>query len=42
MFSKKCADKKKYLFCLEIMKAFLHLNGLTALIQVVPGRYPFQ
>lgn len=27
MSSKKCADKKKYLFCLEIVKAFLHLNG---------------
>lgn len=42
MSSIKCADKRKYLFCLEIMKAFLHLNGLIALIRVVPSCHPFK
>jgi len=42
MLSKKSSDKKKYLFCLRIMKAFLHLNALTALVQVVASHCPFR
>lgn len=40
MSSKKCADKKRYLFRFEIMEAFLHLNGLVRLIRLFPACVP--